>query len=81
MNLFRGIMVLLIIVLLFGCSSSTESGSKYNPPADHTVSKEGVKHKSGLNDPLANCVGCHGADLKGGTVGVSCYECHGAKWN
>lgn len=60
------------------CSSPTES--KYDPPADHTISKDGAKHKSGLNSPLENCISCHGTDLKGGTSGVSCYECHGVKW-
>ena len=52
----------------------------HNPPADHTVSKDGFMHKSGLQQPLVNCVGCHGSDLKGGTVGVSCFECHSTKW-
>jgi len=60
------------------CSSpASDSG---NHPADHTVNKSGVYHKPGLSDPLTNCVSCHGADLKGGSVGVSCYQCHGQKW-
>ncbi len=66
--------------ILFACSSPTANKSKYNPPADHTISKDGAKHKPGLTDPLNNCSSCHGADLKGGDVGVSCYECHGKKW-
>jgi len=37
-------------------------------------------HKSGLSDPTLNCAACHGADLKGGTSQVSCYECHGVEW-
>ncbi len=41
----------------------------------HTESMSGVMHKPGKNDPLKNCVGCHGADLKGGG-GPSCYMCH-----
>ncbi len=71
-------MILIIPALIFGCEKENES--KYNPPADHTVSKDGVMHKSGLQQPLVNCVSCHGSDLKGGTVGVSCFECHGTKW-
>ena len=66
-------------ILLFSCSSPT-SASKYNPPSDHTLSKNGARHKPGLTDPLKNCSSCHGANLQGGNVGVSCYECHGQKW-
>jgi len=66
------------MVLFTFCSSPTES--KYDPPADHNISKDGAKHKSGLNSPLENCISCHGNDLKGGTSGVSCFECHGEKW-
>lgn len=68
------------VILLTSCSSPTGNKSKYDPPADHTVSKEGALHKPGLKNPLDNCVSCHGADLRGGEVGVSCYECHGKKW-
>ncbi|MCW8795557.1 MAG: hypothetical protein OQK67_00665 [Chlorobium sp.] len=50
-----------------------------NPPASHTVSRDGVLHKSGR--PPGDCISCHGNDLRGGKVGVSCYQCHGAEWN
>lgn len=70
--------ILVLIVLFIGCEKASDS--KYNPPADHTISKDGFMHKSGLNQPLVNCVSCHGSDLKGGTTGVSCFECHGTKW-
>ena len=70
---------LLMLVLIISCEKENDF-SDYNPPADHAVSKDGFMHKSGLNQPLDNCVNCHGADLKGGTTGVSCYECHGKKW-
>ena len=72
------ITMITIIILFSYCSSPTES--KYDPPSDHTISKDGAKHKSGLNTPMENCITCHGSDLKGGTSGVSCYECHGKKW-
>lgn len=76
----KTIRILLFVPMLFlaGCSSPTES--QYNPPSDHTVDKHGARHKSGLEKPLTNCVECHGSDLKGGSVGVSCYHCHGKKW-
>ncbi len=38
-------------------------------------------HKAGLKDAETNCTECHGDDLRGGNVGVSCYECHGKKWH
>jgi len=75
------IYLLIIFPLLFGvCCSSLDEYPQYNPPADHTINNDGVMHKAGLSQPLVNCAGCHGADLKGGTVQVSCYECHGVQW-
>ncbi|MFA9389358.1 MAG: hypothetical protein ACERKD_06105 [Prolixibacteraceae bacterium] len=76
-------MKILLIFLLFVLVSSCEKSNdvpKYTPPADHTTSKDGTMHKSGLDNPLANCISCHGSDLKGGTTGVSCFECHNKKW-
>jgi mono/diheme cytochrome c family protein len=69
---------LLMLAVIAGCEKNPGSG--YNPPADHTTNMGGYMHKSGLGQPLANCVSCHGSDLKGGTSGVSCFECHGTKW-
>jgi hypothetical protein len=71
-------LVLIMLAFIIGCEKSDDP--QYNPPADHTISKDGFMHKSGLDQPLINCVSCHGADLKGGTTGVSCFECHGQKW-
>ena len=72
------ILISIISIFLLYCSSPTDS--EYNPPSDHTISKNGAMHKSGLNLPLENCVTCHGSDLRGGDSGVSCYDCHGKKW-
>ena len=71
------ITTMLAIVVLCSCSST---GSPTDAPPDHTVSKGGIMHKNGLENPEANCVQCHGSDLRGGTAGVSCYQCHGKKW-
>ncbi len=71
-------MMLLMLILFIGCEKTSDS--RYNPPADHSLSKDGYMHKSGLDQPLTNCVSCHGSDLNGGTTGVSCFECHGTKW-
>lgn len=73
------LLLMLMMVFTIACEKKHE-GSDYNPPADHTINNDGFLHKSGLNDPLTNCVTCHGSDLKGGTTAVSCYECHGKEW-
>jgi cytochrome c553 len=72
--------IIILVLLMLGCSSPTENQSKYDAPADHTVKKSGAMHKPGLSNPAENCAACHGDDLRGDTVGVSCYECHGKKW-
>ena len=73
--------VAMLVALNFvaGCSDEDEY-PQYNPPSDHTINNEGVLHKSGLSDPLSDCIACHGIDLKGGTSQVSCYRCHGREW-
>jgi hypothetical protein len=72
----------LLSFFLLQCSNSTEptTNSSGNSPSSHTVNKNGVFHKTGLTNPLTNCIECHGSDLRGGSVGVSCYSCHGQKW-
>ena len=70
--------IFLSLVLFIACEKSNIK--KYNPPADHTISEDGYMHMTGLSQPLVNCVSCHGSDLKGGTTGVSCFECHNQKW-
>lgn len=79
-QLVTGILILFLfaLALLIGCEAP--SNSNYNPPDDHTISMGGYMHKTGLTDPLTNCVECHGDDLRGGSAPVSCYECHGQKW-
>ena len=72
------IITLITFISIIACSSSTESN--YDPPADHTISKDGHKHKSGLTNPTVNCISCHGSDLRGSDIAPSCYECHGKKW-
>lgn len=71
-------MIFIMLAFIIGCEKTDDP--KYNPPADHTISKDGFMHKIGLEQPLVNCVSCHGADLKGGNTGVSCFECHGQEW-
>jgi hypothetical protein len=71
-------------ILILSCSkgSDTVNGpGSVNPPADHTVNNSGIRHKPGLQNATQNCVSCHGQDLTGGSAGISCYSCHGKKWN
>ena len=72
--------IVLVSIGLSNAACEKVQGPDYNPPPDHTLSKDGYLHKTGLDTPLQNCLSCHGADLSGGTSGVSCFECHGTKW-
>ena len=74
------VLIICILFVMINSCTKTIDLPQYSPPADHTISKNGTMHKSGLDQPLTNCVSCHGSDLSGGTTGVSCYECHGRKW-
>ena len=73
------ILIFLLFVLVCACNKSNEV-PKYSAHEDHTISKDGTMHKSGLKEPQTNCASCHGSDLKGGTVNVSCYDCHSKEW-
>ena len=77
----RRIIVLVFILLFFvSCDKSTDPQSNYNPPEDHSISKDGAMHKPGLGDPETNCVSCHGSNLRGSEEAPSCFECHGKEW-
>lgn len=49
-------------------------------PKTHTVDKDGVLHAAGMETPVKKCGACHGKDLQGGRVGVSCFDCHDQQW-
>lgn len=49
-------------------------------PKTHTVDKDGVMHAPGSETPTKRCGACHGKDLQGGRVGVSCFDCHDQQW-
>ena len=69
-----------LLLMLLSCEKYTAPETNYNPPEDHTISKEGKMHKPGLGDPETNCSNCHGSDLRGSETATSCYECHGKEW-
>jgi hypothetical protein len=68
---------ILAVLTVAACGGGDSSGSE--APTSHTVNQSGVMHAPGLQDPLTNCVACHGASLQGG-AGPSCTSCHGVKW-
>lgn len=74
------LILLVVIITLTGACNLFSPNSSGNAPEGHTVNKSGTFHKAGLDDPLTNCVQCHGSDLRGGSAGVSCFQCHGQKW-
>ncbi|MGD8727726.1 MAG: hypothetical protein PVH40_08780 [Gemmatimonadales bacterium] len=79
----QAIAILLTLCIAgMGAACSDDDGSGPDDDTDtHTVIRGGVAHAPGLNDPVANCTQCHGADLQGGTdEEPSCFTCHGQKW-
>lgn len=80
-TLWRPAALFLLAVLTLGACGDDDGNDSGPAPDGHTVSQDGVLHMSGLNDPLSNCTGCHGAELRGGAEGEpSCFRCHGVKW-
>lgn len=80
MRSIRTLVAIACTIALTGLACE-ESAAPENAPEGHTVIKDGVPHASGLEDPVTNCSGCHGADLRGGDSGEpSCFSCHGQRW-
>ncbi|MDH5559614.1 MAG: hypothetical protein OEY59_02010 [Deltaproteobacteria bacterium] len=48
---------------------------------DHSLEINGYFHKPDMTNAMTDCIDCHGADMDGGTTGVSCYQCHFNKWD
>ena len=73
--------VLIAAGTFVGACSDDDATGPSSAPASHTLSMDGVRHLPGLDDPVTNCVVCHGANLRGGPSGEpSCYSCHGQVW-
>lgn len=58
-----------------GAGGTADDGDVGVGAAGHSKLLGGVWHMPGNEDPLENCVGCHGAALEGG-AGPTCYACH-----
>ncbi len=63
---------LTVSALVFGCADQNDTSSP--PGAVHPLDW-GRTHATQAQD-LRGCQGCHGADLAGGSSGVSCFLCH-----
>ena len=77
----RGIVFLLLALLplvMAGCSSSNSSdGSAVPDNRAHPLDWIGTHPAAALATAnFADCIGCHGTDLKGIGDAVSCYSCH-----
>ena len=74
------ILIICITILFIISNCKTSEINDCNAPEDHIISKDGICHKEGLNNPLNDCTACHGNDLRGNGDTPSCYKCHGKKW-
>lgn len=72
--------IILLVIILIGACSTEKSPVKSNVhPDGWTVYDSGNFHAEKIKQVgYHNCQSCHGADLKGGKSGVTCYRpgCH-----
>ncbi|MHB8877074.1 MAG: CxxxxCH/CxxCH domain c-type cytochrome [Myxococcaceae bacterium] len=59
-----------------GVDAGTDAGAGFHPAGWETPGSA-TFHGPSANLGLSACTGCHGLDLTGGAVGVSCDQCHG----
>jgi len=81
--------LLLPLALLAACDTKGDDTSPGDADADSDADTDGY-HPEGWSDPTVHgmaakcqeqdCTSCHGVDLGGGPVGVSCNLCHPAGW-
>ena len=63
-----GMMAILFSAFMIIIACEESNVQKYNPPSDHTISQDGYMHKTGLVQPLVNCVTCHGSEFLIGAI-------------
>lgn len=74
--------ILLLTGVFWGCGSlppeiDTPGGSGRHHPVGFALAQQ---HAPALKSQAEDCRFCHGGDLAGGSVGVSCDGCHPAGW-
>ncbi len=73
------ILVSVLLIFAFGCSKARRTGSTiFNSETGKHPDNWIVDHRAAYLSDTGQCVACHGADLKGGVSGVSCFS---ASWN
>jgi hypothetical protein len=79
MKKFILIIFSLMIALVYfeGCSTDKSPMVSVSHPEDwNTADSENSHGAKVLAAGYTSCKSCHGADLKGGEAGYSCFECH-----
>lgn len=69
----RLLLLCLSIAVSWGCSSSNQQAG-FDPVAGAHVASFFSEHKAAYKSNPDSCKECHGADLKGGVVQVSCFS-------
>lgn len=70
--------LIIIAIFLYSCSEKQDSlrvGT--HPEGWNNPQAEQFHAKVVLESGYEGCQSCHGTDYKGGTSGISCYQCHG----
>ena len=71
------IILLAALIAAFGCSSSPNPQSNFNPDTGkHPTGWLPAAHMSAANVNNTTCADCHGADFNGGIAHIACGLCH-----
>ena len=63
-----------ILTLSFGCSDTRQTATPFNPETGKHSANWIVGHRAAFLSDSGQCAACHGADLRGGISGVSCFS-------
>jgi predicted CxxxxCH...CXXCH cytochrome family protein len=78
-SLIFAIGCLVMVTAFCGCGSDEiiVGKSKVHPPGWNIINSPDFHGTESLLKGLQRCYQCHGSDLDGGIVDVSCFDCHG----
>ncbi len=69
---------IIFVIFLYSCSEKKDSLSVGTHPEGWNNPQSAQFHaRVVLESGYESCQSCHGADFKGGTSQISCYQCHG----
>lgn len=66
----------LFVMALSGCGDKNSQAGFDSTTGVHAANWLPAGHKDTARANIASCTGCHGQDLSGGIVHVSCTQCH-----